>query len=294
MKAHSIRPVLYRLSYFSYTEGEHKYPRLSLDKSQYVYRILAIEKGSLDVSFCGKTERIKSGDALYLLPGEVYRLIPCGESFSLYNLFFDFRDDHPTKESIYGSCIFMKHYDSALCLPRIEFDDAPILNQSGIIKGASCDGALRSLLYRSPDDVLYGFYGTSALFSVIEGILTSEERCKKADSVADDILEYIRKNPEGDLSGDALSRLFSYHKNHINKLIKRETGRSLTGYVRYIKIEHARALLSEELCSTSEVAMRLGYYDYSHFYKAYLIETGERPTDRLKTEAKADNRNIKA
>ena len=288
MKAQSIRPVLYRLSHFSYTEGEHKYPRFSLDKSQYIYRILAIEKGSLDVSFCGKTERIKAGDALYLLPGEVYRLIPCGEDFSLYNLFFDFRDDRPKKEGIYGSCVFMKHYDSSLCLPEIEFEDAPILNRSGIIKGASCEDALRSLLCKSPDDALYGFYATSALFSVIESILTHEQRSKKADSQAEEILEYIRKNPEGDISGEALSKLFSYHKNHINKLIKRATGRSLTGYVRYIKIEHAKALLSEELCSTSEVAMRLGYYDYSHFYKAYLIETGERPTDRLPSKSKAD------
>jgi AraC-like DNA-binding protein len=197
-------------------------------------------------------------------------------------------DDRPIRESIYGNCVFMKHYDSALCLPGIEFDDAPVLNKSGIIKGASCEGALRSLLYKSPDDALYSFYSTSALFSVITDILTSEQRSKKADSRVEEILEYIRKNPEGDLSGDALSKLFSYHKNHINKLIKRETGRSLTGYVRYIKVEHAKSLLSEELCSTSEVAMRLGYYDYSHFYKAFFLETGARPTDHPLIKSKSD------
>ena len=67
----------------------------------------------------------------------------------------------------------------------------------------------------------------------------------------------------------------------INKLIKRETGRSLSEYVRYVKIEYAKTLLSEELYSTSEVAMRLGYYDYSHFYKAFLMETGVCPREYL-------------
>ena len=281
MKIQNVRPLIYRLFYFNYIDADNKYPGLSLDKSQYVYRLLLIDKGSLDVSVGGKTERIKAGDALYLLPGEIYRLIPCGEDFSLYNLFFDFLDDRQVMENKRKNCVFMKYYDPRLCLARIEFEDALILNESGIIKNLSSLKAMRTLLYKDPSDALYGFYGTSALFSVIADLLTSEEKNKKKGSTVEPILEYIRSNPEKDISGDALSSLFSYHKNHINKLIKNETGKSLGEYVRYIKIEYAKTLLSEELCSTSEIAARLGYYDYSHFYKAFLLETGERPTDHL-------------
>ena len=108
MKIQHIRPLLYRFSYFNYEDGDHKYPRFSFDKSQYVYRILLLDKGSLDVCACGKTERLGAGDALYLLPGESYRLLPCGEDFSLYNLFFDFLDNRPIKENDSNTCIFMK------------------------------------------------------------------------------------------------------------------------------------------------------------------------------------------
>ena len=76
MKLQNIRPLLYRLTYFKYVDGEDKFPNLSLDKSQYVYHILLLEKGTLDVHVGGKTERIKAGDALYLLPGDIYRLLP--------------------------------------------------------------------------------------------------------------------------------------------------------------------------------------------------------------------------
>jgi len=281
MKIQNIRPLIYRLSYFKYLSADNKYPRLSLDKSQYVYRILLIDKGELDVCVGRKTERIKAGDALYLLPGEIYRLLPCREDFSLYNIFFNYLDDRPIKENKFQNCVFMENYDANLCLPRIEFEDAAILNKSGIIKNVSSEKTLRALLCKAPADEFYRFYELSVMFSVIADILSSEPKNKKKNSTVEPIIEYIKGNPEKDLSGDALSKLFSYHKNHINKLIKKETGKSLSEYVRSVKIEYAKMLLSEELCSSTEVATRLGYYDYSHFYKAFVLETGTCPTECL-------------
>lgn len=281
MKIQSICPTLLNLFYFKYTAGEHKYSKISFDKSQYVYRIILIDKGTLDVCVGGKTERLKAGDALYLLPGEIYRLLPCGEDFSLYNLFFYFLDEPPVREGRHTNCVFMNCYDAKLCLPQIEIEDAEVLNKSGVIKNVSSAEALRLLLSKDRSDTLYCFYTRATLLSVIADILSAAQVEKRKSSKAEQILEYIRSNPEKDLSGDALSSLFSYHKNHINKLIKQETGKSLSEYTRYVKIEYAKILLSEELYSTTEVAMRLGYYDYSHFYKAFLLETGARPTEYL-------------
>lgn len=279
MKIQNIRPLIYRLSYFKYLVADNKYPKISLDKSHYVYRILLIDKGELDVCVGGKKERIRAGEALYLLPGEIYRLLPCGEDFSLYNVFFDYLDDRHIKENKPQNCVFINNYDEHLCLPRIEFEDADILNKSGIIKNISFEKSLRTIIGKDPADELYRFYELSVMFSVIADILSSEPKNKKKNTSVKPIIEYIRGNPEKDLSGDALSKLFSYHKNHINKLIKKETGKTLSEYVRYVKIEYAKTLLSEELYFSTEVATRLGYYDYSHFYKAFLLETGVRPTE---------------
>lgn len=32
----------------------------------------------------------------------------------------------------------------------------------------------------------------------------------------------------------------------------------------------------------SEISVRLGYFDYSHFYKAFYKETGINPTEYIK------------
>ena len=119
------------------------------------------------------------------------------------------------------------------------------------------------------------------IFSFIADMLTAASENEKECLVTKRILEYIRLNPEKDLSTDTLSKKFSYHKNHINKLVKRETGRSLSEYIRYSKIEYAKTILSEDACSMTELSARLGYYDYSHFYKAFLLETGSHPAEYL-------------
>jgi AraC-like DNA-binding protein len=124
-------------------------------------------------------------------------------------------------------------------------------------------------------------YERAALTALIADLLTSSQDTPPKSAVQN-IMEYIRCNPEKDLSGNALSTIFFFHKNHINKLIKRETGKSLCEYVRYAKIEHAKTLLSEEGCSLSEISTRLGYFDYSHFYKAFYKETGITPTKYIK------------
>ena len=136
-------------------------------------------------------------------------LMTCGEDFSLYNLFFDFLDDRPIRENNRSACIFMKHFDVNLCLPRIEFEDATVLNHSRIIRNLSCEKLLRQLLYKDPKDALYRFFGLSALFSVLTNILESEQNGKKKNRPVEPILEYIKTNPEKDLSADALSSPFT-------------------------------------------------------------------------------------
>ena len=279
MRIQNIRPLLHHISYFKYVIGEYRYPKISLEKSQYVYHILLIDKGKLDVCVGGKTERIAAGEAVYLLPGEVYRLLPCGEDFSLYNLFFDFLEDRSSNEAQSGFCVFINNYNPKLCLPRVDFEDAAELNKSGIVKKLSADNDMRSLVYMDRADALYSFYGRAVMFSVIADTLTSIRESNSKGSVGKKILEYINRNPEKELSGKALSKIFSYHPNHINKLIKKEAGKTLSEYTRYVKIKYAKTLLSEGNYSLTEISLRLGYYDYSHFYKSFLLETGQMPTE---------------
>ena len=90
----------------------------------------------------------------------------------------------------------MKYYDARLCLPRLEFEDAPILNKSGIVRNIFCEKTLKPLLYITPTDALYCFYGKSVLFSVITDILASKQKSKKKNTKVQNTQKCKRKKPK--------------------------------------------------------------------------------------------------
>ena len=278
MKVESICPTLFSLTHFTYSAGEKRYSKISLKKSQYSYRLMIIEKGEVEVCYGSEQARLKPGDVLYLLPSDVYSISPCGSDFSLYNLFFHFSEYKFDSAVKYGSCVFLNDYNAKLCVPIIEFEDADVLNVGSVFRGVNIKSRLDELAGADPTNPYYTLLSRGALFSIISELLaaTSKEGRRNA---ADRVLAYIRANVEGDLSGDALARVFSYHKNYINKLIRGATGKSLSDYVRYVKIEYAKTLMSENIHSLTEVAASLGYYDYSHFYKAFCAEVGITPRE---------------
>ncbi len=279
MKIGDISPVLYSVSNFKYAKKGREGIRFDSEKTHYVYRFLCFTKGRLDAYIGDSRHPCCAGDILYLTPGEKYRLAPRDEDFSFFNVFFDFAEyKGENRGDKNATCIFTPYYDPSLCSEAIFFEDTQIFNESRIFKDADCRRIFETVLTADRTDPLYDFYAKTALSSAVSQILQSErQRKQKADGV-DSILTYISLNPEKDLSATALSALFSYHKNHINHLVKSSTGLTLTEYVRRVKITHAKALLSESELPPIEVAGTLGYYDYSHFYKAFKDETGKTPT----------------
>ena len=98
-------------------------------------------------------------------------------------------------------------------------------------------------------------------------------------SAAAKIVEFINANPTLNLSVSALAARFGYHPSHIGKLVRSYTGHTLGEYVRAVKMKYARAAISEGEKLPSEIATELGYYDYSHFYKAFKREFLVSPTE---------------
>lgn len=68
-----------------------------------------------------------------------------------------------------------------------------------------------------------------------------------------------------------------YHRTHLTKLFKRETGMTPVAYLQQLRIERARSLLAEPL-SVEEVALSVGYTDPLYFSKSFKKLTGYTPS----------------
>jgi AraC-like DNA-binding protein len=280
MTLNDILPELHNIYFFKYNHNDNPYSKISFLKTQYTYRFIYIASGALDVCINGVIENVKQGDLLYILPGDFYRLIPDKCDFSVYSIFFDISGNHKDFEIPNKGCIFENEYKRELCLKKAVFKDAPLLNKSGISHNIFCENIIEKIIYADKCDNFYNFVVSSHLRSIIASVLTTDTNVKyEKNTISDKIVEYIRTNYDKDISAKSISAEFSYHPNYINKLIKQKTGKSLSNFIRHTKISYALGLLYENDITLSEISATLGYYDYSHFYKAFVAETGFAPTE---------------
>ena len=95
------------------------------------------------------------------------------------------------------------------------------------------------------------------------------------------ITDYIAENLGGELSLDALSRELFLSKFHIAHLFQENTGLSLHQYITKKRLAAcAEAMQSGE--RVNEAAARLGFENYSSFYRAFRKEYGCSPSVYLR------------
>jgi AraC family transcriptional regulator len=111
-----------------------------------------------------------------------------------------------------------------------------------------------------------------------EGIAKSERGCLREAQIAmirDRIMLVDSPTP----SVGELARLCGMSERTFLRLFKRTTGETVAAFVRRIRIDEARALLSTTDLALKEIAYRLGFASHSSFAAAFHREVGSTPFD---------------
>ncbi len=97
------------------------------------------------------------------------------------------------------------------------------------------------------------------------------------------IIEYLNLHLTEELSLDTIAKEFFVSKYHLCRLFHNQTGASIFTYFNTKRMALAKQLLHDGNNATA-VAAKLGYKDYSSFYRAYRKQTGESPVRCLTSE----------
>lgn len=93
------------------------------------------------------------------------------------------------------------------------------------------------------------------------------------------ILNYIHNNLDTDLKIAALAEKLELSSPHFCRLFKQTTGLSPYRYILLQRIELAKQLLASKNLNLSDIALRCGFYDQSHFNLQFRNHTGMTPKD---------------
>ena len=91
------------------------------------------------------------------------------------------------------------------------------------------------------------------------------------------VIRYLNENIYRNISLDTLARRFFVSKYYLCRAFKKHNGISVHGYVTQKRVLYAKQLI-EQGETASGAAYKVGFGDYSAFYRAYVKIIGKAPT----------------
>ena len=96
------------------------------------------------------------------------------------------------------------------------------------------------------------------------------------------VINYIRENLEEELSLSTIAAYFGKNASVLSAQFRRETGECLTAYLHRVRIETAVWYLNTTDLSITDVAFRVGIYNFRYFSKLFKEQIGVSPREYRK------------
>jgi AraC-like DNA-binding protein len=211
------------------------------------------------------------GDMLFINSGKEYKILTPKLRVSYYFIAFDYVFSASDKST--PLCPEPSESFNAELMPaHVTFSDLPELSEELHVSGMeSLFETAKSMIDEfSHSRPLRELRLSSDMTELLVSALRKHGNSgKKRHSKADKILEYVNNNYHLPLLNEEIAKKFHYHPNHLNSIVKAETGRSLRDYINSVRVERAAEMLLNTDTSVSEIALACGFYDTPHFIRCF-------------------------
>ena len=108
-------------------------------------------------------------------------------------------------------------------------------------------------------------------------VLKSERFENNEEELGARVIKYLNENITKELSLDHIAKRFFVSKYYLCRAFKNHNGISIHGYINQKRVMYAKQLIDSGE-SASAAAYKVGFGDYSSFYRAYLKIIGKAPS----------------
>lgn len=106
---------------------------------------------------------------------------------------------------------------------------------------------------------------------------TNEKDSQHAETIAQ-LLTYIEEHLNEEISLEQLAAEVNYSEYYVSRLFKKMSGKTLTSYIQEKRIDQAACLIRSGF-SINQAAERVGFNNYSYFYKTFKKLMGCNPAE---------------
>ena len=112
---------------------------------------------------------------------------------------------------------------------------------------------------------------------ILTSVATRENVPRDEGELGARVIKYLNEHINRDVSLDKLAKKFFVSKYYLCRAFKKHNGISIHGYINKKRVMFAKQLI-EAGETASGAAYRVGFGDYSAFYRAYVKIIGKSPT----------------
>lgn len=238
-------------SYYLFYRGEYNEstePHFTPAHCHDSYELLVVTRGEVEGTLNGVPTTVRAGDIVFL------------DSYDIHSFVF--------KNCERYSLVFSKDY----C--RMLVDEGTTLPSYPVCDGASFMKITAEL------DRFYAEYGTQipngllveSLISYVLGIIEKScgrvPRREKSNDLMAEVLEYIKKRSESELTLTRVATKFGYTPNYFSSIFNKFVGMNFNDYLNYVRYTRAAEIILLEGCTATDIAMKCGFGSMNTFYRA--------------------------
>lgn len=120
--------------------------------------------------------------------------------------------------------------------------------------------------------------GLIELLFIVKSALRQKSGAEKSPSRVNDIFRYIHANFQRRITLSDIARSCNGNEQHLNRLFKKSSGKTIMNYINHIRIETAGRMLRSENYTVKEVSRLVGYDDEFYFSRVFKKITGISPS----------------
>ncbi len=116
------------------------------------------------------------------------------------------------------------------------------------------------------------------LDQIMEYMSSSES--ETANLLADEVVRYLKQNyADYNLSSKSIAQEHHISVPYLNRLFKQKTGKTIALYLKQLRLESARRMLTDTNLSVEAIARRVGFENTKYFYTLFKNEFGVSPSN---------------
>ena len=230
------------------------------------FEIIYVRSGFLTVSISGESYIGKTGEAFVVSPGNLHLMGSQSGTVDYYTFLFplkyiSFRTDDMLDEKLLEPL----NSGHLMICPRVKDTAKELCEQLIEIYMAKKDESESKIATQVRTKIIL----LQFILEMWKKGFVIENDTSGRNTVEKEMVSYIQQNFTGKISLREFGELFHLSEKYISRYFKEHFHITLSQYVTYLRLEHAKQLLQDTDIPVTDVAMQSGYQNVSYFIRSF-------------------------